>query len=94
VKYFDWDKEKNVRLKSEREVCFEDVQIAVEDGRLLDVIKHPNKKKYPNQQVMIVEIESYVYVVPFVGDEEKYFLKTVYPSRKMTKKYLVERSLK
>lgn len=91
MKYLAWDDQKSAKLQFERGVSFEDIQTAVEDGRVLDVIKHHNKNKYPNQQVMIVEIEEYVYCVPFTEDEEKYFLKTIYPSRKMTKKYLIKR---
>ena len=88
MKYFDWDEEKNQKLKEERGISFADIQIAFEEDRVLDVIDHPNKKKYANQQMLIVEIEDYVYLVPFVKDEDKYFLKTIFPSRKMTKKYL------
>ena len=88
MKYFDWDEEKNQNLKEERSISFADIQIAFEEDRVLDVIDHPNKTKYANQQMLIVEIEDYVYLVPFVEDEDKYFLKTIFPSRKMTKKYL------
>lgn len=88
MKYFDWDEEKNSLLKELREVSFEDVQTAIEAGRVLDEIAHPNKKRYPNQRILIVEIEDYAYYVPYVEDEEKYFLKTIFPSRKATKKYL------
>lgn len=94
MKYFDWDEEKNQKLKDERGISFADIQIAFEEGRVLDVIDHPNKKKYANQQMLIVEIEEYVYLVPFVEDEDKYFLKTIFPSRKMTKKYILERRKK
>ncbi len=55
---------------------------------LLDTIEHPNKKKYQNQRIFIVEINDYAYLVPFVEDERIIFLKTIIPSRKMTKKYL------
>lgn len=89
--YFDWDEEKNKKLKEERGVGFEDVVIAIDGGNLLDVLKHHNLKKYPNQQIYVVKIEDYVYLVPFVKGPEKQFLKTIYPSRKMTKKYLIER---
>lgn len=91
MKYFDWDKEKNERLKLEREVSFEDIVAAIESGGLLKVIEHPNIKQYPNQKIYIVKIDNYAYVVPFIEDEEKRFLKTIFPSRKATKKYLIER---
>ena len=57
------------------------------DG-LLDTIEHPNADKYSNQKIFIVNIENYIYLVPFVESEESIFLKTIIPSRKMTKKYL------
>lgn len=61
---------------------------AVEEGKILADIDHPTKSRYPNQMVMVVEINDYVYAVPYVEDDEKIFLKTIYPSRKLTKKYL------
>lgn len=91
MKHFDWDKEKDIKLKEERGLSFADIQIAFEEGKVLDVIDHPNKNKYAHQQMLVVEIEGYVYLVPFVEDEDKYFLKTIFPSRKMTKKYILER---
>ncbi len=88
MKHFDWDKEKNSLLKELREVSFEDIQAAIEEGRVLDDLDHPNKQKYPNQRIMVVEIDNYAYYVPYVEDEKKIFLKTIFPSRKATKKYL------
>lgn len=88
MKYFDWDRDKNQKLEEERGICFDDVVSILESGGPLDVIDHPNKKKYPNQKMYVLEIDGYVYLVPFVEDGEKRFLKTIFPSRKMTKKYL------
>jgi len=88
VKYFDWNETKNDKLREEREICFEDVVVAISEGKVYDVLAHPNPAKYPNQCFYIVEIQEYVYVVPFVEDDIKIFLKTIYPSRKLTKKYL------
>lgn len=94
MKQYDWDEEKNARLKAERDIGFEDVVAAINEGGLITVLGHHNPKKYPNQKMYGVEIENYVYIVPFVEDGEKRFLKTIYPSRKMTKKYLIERRKK
>lgn len=91
VKYFDWSEDKNRRLKEERDVSFEEVLIAISEGQLLDIIEHPKKQRYKNQKIMIVNISQYVYLVPFVEDKEKLFLKTIIPSRKATKKYLIEK---
>jgi hypothetical protein len=40
----------------------------------------------------VVQCEDYVYLVPFVEDEQTLFLKTIIPSRKATKQYLGEES--
>lgn len=88
MKYYAWDEAKNTKLKHERGISFQHVVQALITRKLLDRIKHPNKDKYPNQYVFIVNIKQYAYVVPFVEDEKKIFLKTIIPSRKMTKKYI------
>ncbi len=81
--------EKNEILKASRDISFEDIILALENGNLLDDIEHPNKEKYPNQNIFIilVQIKNYVYLVPYVEDKKSIFLKTIIPSRKMNKKY-------
>lgn len=92
MKYFDWDEEKNWKLQAERGISFEEIKVAIESGKVLDAFDHPNQKRYPNQKIIVVEIDDYVYLVPYVKkDEEKVFLKTIIPSRKATKKYLGRR---
>jgi uncharacterized DUF497 family protein len=87
--YFRWNDEKNELLKKIRGVCFEQVVLAVEEGDVLAVVEHPNKDKYPNQELMVVSIKDYVYLVPFVRENDvTFFLKTIIPDRKATKKYL------
>lgn len=81
-----------MHLKAQRSIGFEDIQAAIEEGKVLEDTDHPLKSKYPNQKVFIVEFDEYVYVVPYVEDNEKIFLKTIYHSRRMTKKYLGKRS--
>ena len=88
MKYFDWNNEKNEELIKDRGISFEEVVFCIMNDGLLDIIEHPNKVKYPNQNIFIVDIDDYVYLVPFVEDSEIVFLKTIIPSRKMTKKYL------
>ena len=85
---FAWDNKKNEKLKSERSISFEKVVFHIEHGCLLDVIKHPNQKDYAGQKIFIVNIDNYAHIVPFTEKENKVILKTVIPSRKMTKKYL------
>jgi len=88
MKAFRWNHEKNEHLKAEREISFEEIVLALEGGGLLDVLRHPNKPKYPNQRVMVVGFYGYVYLVPFVEENEYYFLKTIILSRKATRDYL------
>ena len=85
---FDWDEEKNKQLKSERNISFERIIVAIEEDNILDILEHTDKEKYKNQYLIIVEIDSYAYVVPSVVTDEYWFLKTIFPSRKYTKKYL------
>lgn len=87
MKYFDWDIEKNKKLKKERGISFEEVSLAIKSGGLLHTYKNPNTEKYPNQRIFVVYINNYIFTIPFVEDEEKYFLKTIIPSRKAIKKY-------
>jgi uncharacterized DUF497 family protein len=87
MKFFDWNDEKNEVLKKARGVSFEQVELAIASGDLVDRIKHHDPAKYPNQKVFLVRIEDYIYSVPYVEDKERIFLKTIIPNRKATKKY-------
>lgn len=88
MKSFVWDEGKNLLLKSKRGVCFEDVIFHINNGDLLARLDHPNLEKYAHQQIFVVLMGNYVYMVPFVEDKEKYFLKTIIPSRKLKQYYL------
>ena len=85
---FDWNDEKNEFLKSARGVSFEEVLFHIRNGDVLDVIKHPNAARYPKQDIIVLNIEGYVYLVPYVKERGIRFLKTIIPSRKATKEYL------
>ncbi len=88
MKPFLWDQDKNESLKRERNISFEEIVFYLEQGGLLDRVKHPNPDKYQKQEMFIVRVGDYVYLVPFVENEEKIFLKTIIPSRKATRDYL------
>ena len=90
MKYFDWNSQKNEKLRAERDIGFEDCLLAIEEGKILDILEHKNKKKYPNQKIFVLEISGYAYLVLFVEDKDKVFLKTIIPSRKATKEYLLK----
>lgn len=90
---FDWSTQKNRQLVEQRGVSFEVVLSAIERGDLLDVVDHPNQNRYPDQLIYVIDINNYVYLVPFViQDDGTRFLKTIIPSRKATRDYLGSRS--
>ncbi len=62
--------------------------MAIESGGLLDILRHPNPAKYPRQRILVVELDGYVHLVPFVEERDHFFLKTIIPSRKATRDYL------
>lgn len=82
-----WNPDKNRLLKATRGIDFNIVALAINQGRILDIIDHPNQGKYPLQQIFVLAINQYVYLVPFIENEQVIFLKTIIPSRKMKKKY-------
>ncbi|WP_089725146.1 BrnT family toxin [Candidatus Thiosymbion oneisti] len=90
MKAYNWNPSKNQTLIDERDVSFESVIFHLQNNDLIDDIKHPNDKEYPNQRVYIVDIDGYAYLVPYVESDDEVFLKTIIPSRKATRKYLGE----
>ncbi len=90
---FDWNTDKNRQLIEQREISFESIISAIEQGGLLDVLEHPNQDRYPGQLIYVVEIDQYLYLVPFVTQSDgTRFLKTIIPSRKATRDYRRRRS--
>lgn len=88
---YNFSEEKNFELISKRKISFEEIISAIGNNSILAVLEHPNSQKYPDQQIYIIELKDYAYLVPFViQNDEEIFLKTIIPSRKATKKYLKE----
>ena len=85
---YSWNADKNQLLQEHRGVGFEDVVFYMGTGGLLDVLEHPNQRKYPGQRIFVVRIKDYAYIVPFVESESEVFLKTIIPSRKATRAYI------
>jgi hypothetical protein len=87
----DWGDEKNEVLTERYGFGFERVVEAIASGSLLDDRAHPNTSRYGHQFQLVVEIGNYVWVVPYVGSAKLKFLKTFFPSRVETQKYLGSR---
>lgn len=88
TKPFRWNADKNEQLMRERGVSFEQITVAVENGDLRQIVQHPNAMKYSGQSIMIVGIDGYALLVPFVEEADYYFLKTIIPSRKATRDFI------
>ncbi|MBI3620440.1 toxin [Candidatus Roizmanbacteria bacterium] len=85
---FDFNEEKNILLKKSRGINFGDILRAVKEGKMLDDIEHKSSK-YKHQRVLVVQVKSYIYAVPYVKNSQGIlFLKTLYPSRTLIKRYL------
>jgi uncharacterized DUF497 family protein len=84
---FAFDPEKNAWLIRERSISFEQIIALIESGKLIRVLKHPDTQKYPDQLLYEVDVNGYVHVVPVVRQGRSLFLKTIYPSRKATRKH-------
>ncbi len=82
---FIFDKEKNKKLLKTRNISFEQIIEAILGDKILLDTSHPNKEKYPNQRLMVVELNNYTYVVPYLMNENEVILKTIYPDRRYKK---------
>ena len=90
---FDWNAEKNRQLITERGVSFDIVVSRMRRGGHVDTIEHPNQDRYPGQFIYLVEIDNYIHLVPFIMQPDgTRFLKTIIPSRKVTRDYLRHRT--
>ena len=85
-KTFEWDREKNQKLFRERGISFDAIVACIEAGNVVAVA--PGRGKFKHQKQIIVAMNQYMYIVPFVEEKERIFLKTIIPSRTLTKKYL------
>jgi hypothetical protein len=84
----EWSPGENAELKARHGFGFERVLVALADGALLDERAHPNTEKYGRQRQLVVEIDGYAWVAPFIQEGERLFLKTLFPGRRATKDYL------
>ncbi|MBI1871694.1 MAG: BrnT family toxin [Chlamydiae bacterium] len=83
---FKWDPEKNLKLIKERGISFEAIVSHIEQGDVIATVQ--GKGKYSHQKQFVVSVNQYIYIVPFVEEKGALFLKTIFPSRKLTKQYL------
>ncbi|MBO4956498.1 MAG: hypothetical protein J6C50_01535 [Rickettsiales bacterium] len=81
---FDWNNDKNEKLKKERGISFEEL---IYSGKLIGRIKN-RSPLHPNQFELIIIYKDYCYSVPYVVQENgTLFLKTAHKDRKLDKTY-------
>jgi len=76
-----WDPLKNEWLKRTRGISFEEILHA----KFIAIEEHPKRS---NQKPMLFKINDYIWTVPFVRTGDDMFLKTLFPSRMYTKKWI------
>ena len=87
IKSIKWNEEKNKILQQTRNICFEDILLAIQEKRIINIEIHPKKDLYPHQKIIILEHNKYIYIIPFIENETEIFLKTIYPDRIYYQKY-------
>lgn len=85
---YTYSPEKNLQLIRDRDISFDEIIAAIDNDQILDILDHPNKKKYAHQKMYVIKAKEYIYVVPFIIDSDgNIFLKTIIPSRKAKQQY-------
>ncbi len=79
------DETKNAKLFKERGVSFEDAVERIVSGDALDILEHYTRR---NQKIFVIGLKGRIHAVPLLADEDgNIVLKTIYPSRKLEKRY-------
>lgn len=94
MKPIKFNQEKDEWLKKNRNISLSNIAELIFSEQVIKVINHPNKAKFPNQKIALLNINNYIYCVPYIETKDEIFLKTIYPSRKYTKKYLKNKNSK
>ena len=70
MKVFTWSSNKNELLRNECYISIEDIVVNITLGNELVIYGHPNQECYPNQKISVVPVEDYVYLVPYIENNE------------------------
>lgn len=89
---FEYDPEKDQKLRQERNISFDEIIMLIHEGKLIDILDHPNQSQYAKQKIYVLDVDGYVWLIPYVQNDNRIFLKTAFPSRKHTKQYIRERN--
>lgn len=85
MQLFKWNVEKNERLFKDRGITFEEIVHQIESGVKVVETDHPNQQIYPDQKILILDVEGHTYLIPCIVEHEFYFLQTIIPTSKASK---------
>ena len=88
-----WDATKNTQIKSKRGIGFEEIESLLLSNAPFFIEDHPDNTKYPHQKIIYIQQDDYMIAIPCVKHEDGYFCKTLFPSRKATKRFLYSNTL-
>jgi uncharacterized DUF497 family protein len=91
MKAFRWDARKNEKLKLERGISFEEIEYYISSGHVIDITENQN---YKDQQIYVLLINDYIYLVPFLETDNEIILMTIFKSRKAKRLYFKDKRLK
>lgn len=78
---YTWSEIKDAKLRQERGLSFLDVMSALERDDIIYFGAHYDSKRQ-NQILLVVLISEYPHVVPAIPNDDGFFLKTIFPSRR------------
>ncbi len=84
---YEFNPDKNAWLIRERGISFNEIIALINEGMLVRISEHHNKEKYPNQLIYEVYVRGYIHAIPVEKRGEKIVMKTIFPSRKATKRH-------
>lgn len=80
-----WSEEKDRWLQRGRGISFHEIADRLLDGDYVELLENPSR---PGQDIFVMLIDGYTWVVPFVVEEDDtLFLKTAFPSRTFHRRY-------
>lgn len=91
MKYFNWNDEKRDWIEKTQNIKFMDIVHCIQKNNLLKIVEHPDKLKYPYEEIYVLKYNNYIYLVPYIEAQQEVILKSAIPSSEATKEFLGEK---
>ena len=82
----EWNETKNEWLKKERGINFEKISYMIHNNEHIAIIPNINSKYYP-EEMFILNIDNYIWNIPFYVKDGVVVLKTAFRNRQLNKIY-------